>query len=98
MRFHALNLLAQVRFEIVESVEMGRLAGDSAHLIGQVRPEFILLHFQQSAIGVVDDDELLRIEEVMRNDQRAQRILGGDAAGIANHVRVPRLQSQAAFK
>jgi hypothetical protein len=98
VRLHALNLLAQVRLKIVESIEMGRLAGNGTRLLGQARPEFVLLHFQQSAVGVVDDDELLRVQQVMRNNQRAQRVIGGNSAGIANHVRVPRLQPQAAFK
>src|ERR1700688_3944719 len=34
----------------------------------------------------------------MGNDQRAQRILGGNPAGIADHMRVSGMQSQAAFK
>jgi len=37
---------------------------------------------------VVDDDELLGVQEMMRNDQGAKRIFGGDAAGIADHVGV----------
>ncbi len=98
MRFYFSHLLPHVRLEVVEGVKVSRIACDSAHLVCQVRPEFVFVHLQQSAISVVDDDELLRIKQVMRNDQRAQRVVGGYAARIADHVRVPWLQSQTAFK
>jgi hypothetical protein len=98
MRFYFSHLLPHVRFEIIEGVKVSRIAGDGAHLACQVRPEFVFLHPKQTAIGVVDNDELLRVEQVMRNNQGAQRIVGGYAASIADHVRVPWLQSQAAFK
>src|SRR5208282_2463486 len=77
---------------------MGRLAGDHAHLIRQVGPQFVLLHAQQSAVGVVDDDELLRVEQVMRDDEGANGVVGGDASGVANHVGIAGLQAQAAFE
>ena len=98
MRFHAQNLLAQVRFEIVKGIEVRGFACDRTHLTGQVRPQLVLLHFQQAAIGVVDDDELLGIEQVVRNDQRPQRVIRGNPAGIADHMCISGLQSQAALK
>jgi len=98
MRLYPSYLLAQVRFEIVECIKMGRFAGDRTHLGGEVRSQLILLHVQQPAIRVVDDDELLRVQQVMRNNQRPYRVLGGNPARIADHVRVSGLQSQAAFK
>jgi len=95
MRFYAQHLEAHVRFEIVEGVEVRRfLCGDS-HLLGQARFQFILAHFQQAAVGVVDDDEFLRVEQVMGDDQGAQGVVGGDAAGVADHVCVTGMQAEA---
>jgi len=34
----------------------------------------------------------------MGDDQRAQRVLGGNSASIADHMRISRMQSQTAFK
>ena len=47
---------------------------------------------------MVDDDELLGVEEMMRNDERANRVGGGDATGVANHVGVARMQAQAVLE
>ena len=37
---------------------------------------------------MIDDHEFLGAQQVVRNDQRAQGVLGDDAAGIADDVRV----------
>ena len=94
MRFDTVDLLAHVFFEVIEGVEVGGFAGHRAHLLGEFRAQLTFLHFQQPTIGVVDDDELLGVEQVMGDDERAQRVFGGDAAGVADHVRVARFQSQ----
>ena len=95
VRLHTLHLQADVCFQVVEGVEMRGFVCGGSHLLGQASFEFVFAHLQQAAVGVVDDDELLRVEQVMRDDQRAQGVVGGDAAGIADHVRVPGMQSQA---
>src|SRR4249919_2173095 len=86
MRFYALHLLADVRLKVVESIEMSGFTGHNTHLFGQLRAQFVFLNLEQAAVGMVDDDELLRVEQVMRDDQRAQRVFGGDAAGVTDHV------------
>ena len=43
---------------------------------------------------MIDDDEFLGIKQMMGDNQRAQRVLGGDAAGVADHVGVAWFQSQ----
>jgi len=98
VRLHPVDLPPDVFFQIIESMKaLGRSCG-SAHLCGQLFLELFLAHLEQAAIGVIDDDEFLRIKQMVRNDQRPNRIVGGDAAGIANHVGVSGLQSQAAFE
>ena len=42
----------------------------------------------QSAIGVIDDHEFLGAEQMMRDEQGAQRVVRDDAAGVADNVGV----------
>jgi len=98
VRFHAPNLLAEVFFEIIEGMKVGGCTEVGSHFFGELFLEFGLAHFEQAAIGVIDDDELLGVEQVMGNDQRAQGIFCGDAAGIADHVRVSGTQTETALE
>ena len=86
MGFYTAYLLADVLFQVIESVEMPWRAVGRAHFVREPLFQFVFANFQQAAIRVVDDDELLGVQEMMRNDQGAKRIFGGDAAGIADHV------------
>jgi len=94
MRFHLLYLLANVFFQIVERIEVSGFAGDRACLLRQSLPQFVLLDPQQAAVSVVDDDELLRVEQVMRHDQGADRVIRGNAAGIADHMCITWAQTE----
>ena len=98
MRFHPVHLLPDVSFQIVKGVKLRGRSGGGPHLGCQLLFEFSLPHSQQTAVSMVDDDELLRVQQVMGNDQRADRVIRCDSAGIADHVRIPWLQSQAAFE
>src|SRR5260370_37874648 len=98
MRLHPIHLLRVVLFQFTESVKTRRRTSSRTHLRGQLLLEFVFPHFQQAAIRVVDDDEFLRVEQVMRNNQRAQSVVGRNPARIADHVRVSWMQSQAALK
>src|ERR1017187_732842 len=95
---YALYLLPDVFFQIFKSMKMRRRAERSSHLVGKFFLKLILPHFQQSAISVVNDYELLSIQQMMRHNQRPQRVFGCNAARIADHVRVSWAQSQAAFE
>ncbi len=98
MGFHTLYLLPDIFFQIIKGMEVRRSAKRRSHLVRQFFLQLIFFYFEQAAICMVDDDELLRIEQVMGNDQRAERVFGGNSARIADHVRVAWLQSQTAFK
>ena len=91
MCFHATHLLPDILFQVVKGIEMGRFTGEGSHLRGQMRPQFVFPNPKQSAIRVVDDDEFLRVQQVMGNNQRPDRIFGGNSARIANHMGVSRL-------
>ena len=43
---------------------------------------------QHSAVAVGDHEGLLRAEQVVRDNQRADRVVAGEAAGVADDVRV----------
>jgi len=98
MRLHFAHLLAHILFQVIEGIEVGGLAGNRPHLVRELRTQLVFIYLQQTAIGVIDDDELLRVEQVMRHDQRADGIVGSDAAGVADHVRVSGTESEAVFE
>src|SRR5881296_1849527 len=41
---------------------------------------------QHAAVGVVNDEELFRAEQLVGDNQRAERVVAGASSGIANHV------------
>ena len=98
VRFDALHLFAHVSFEVVEGMEVGRLFGIGSHLFDQAGFEFVFTHFQQAAVGVVDDDELLRVEQMMGDDERAQSVFSRDASGVADHVRIAGMEAEAVLE
>ena len=58
------------------------------------RPQILLAGLHQSAIGVIDDHKFLGVEQVVRHQQRAQTIVGHNAASVADDVGVPSCQPQ----
>ena len=49
---------------------------------------------EHAAVGVVDEDDLLGAEQPLRDRQRADLVVGDDAAGVADHVRVALAQAE----
>ena len=74
------------------------LVRGGSHLHGETRLQFVFAQVQQAAVGVVDDDELLRVEQVVRHDQGAKSIVRGDAPGVADHVGVTGMQPEAVLE
>jgi len=95
VRLHLPHLFADICFQIIERVEVGGFARDGAHFVGEFRAELVFVDLQQSAICVVDDDEFLRVKQVMGNNQRADRVVGRDASGVADHVSVAGTKAEA---
>ena len=56
--------------------------------------EQVIGESQHAAAGVVDQDEFAGVEQVVRNDEAANRIVGHHASGIADDVRIASLQAQ----
>jgi hypothetical protein len=48
---------------------------------------------EHPAIGVVDQHDLARAQEALRDHQRPDRVVGDHAARVADHVRVSFLES-----
>ena len=88
MRSHLLDLLAHVFFKVIESMEGSGCYGRRSSLLLKFRAQILILKRQHAAVGVIDDDEFLRAEKLVRNDERAQGVLGDDPSGIANDVGV----------
>jgi len=93
-----LQLVADIFIDVLEGVEEGGSNGGSSGAILDLVAQIVLGGVHQSAIGVIDDHEFFSAEEMMRNDERAQRVVGDDAAGIADDVGVSFLQSQGASR
>ena len=59
----------------------------------QLLAQGLVLEGQHTAIGVIDDDELLRAQQVVRNNERPQGIFCRDPTRVADNVRLASLQS-----
>ena len=72
--------------EIVERAErhVDALAGGVREPISQSG----LVDAEQPAARVADDDDLVGAEQLLADDQRADRVLGREAAGVADDVGV----------
>jgi hypothetical protein len=97
MIFDAGDLAADILLEVFERVEVRRRYGGDAALVLELVEELIVSEGDHAAIGVIDDDEFLCAQQVMRNDQGAQRVFGGDAAGVADDVGVTGFETQKLF-
>jgi hypothetical protein len=82
------DLLPQVGLEVGERVE--RQVDVGAGLLDQVPMHVVVLEREQPAAGVLDDDDLLGAEQVLTDDQGADRVVGREAAGVADDVGVAR--------
>ena len=81
-----LDLRDEVRLEIGERLE--RQVDDRAGRLRELRAHIGVVERQHTAAGVLDDDDLPGPEEVLADDQRADGVVGGEAAGVADDVRL----------
>ena len=65
MRLNPLHLNSYIFLQVIEGVEVYQLIRARAHLLLQMFAQSFVLEAQHAAIGVVDDDELLRAHQVM---------------------------------
>jgi len=97
MIFDAGHLAAYVLLGVLEGVEVRWGYDRNAGLLFELVEELVVGKGEHAAIGVVDDDEFLSSEQVMRNDQGAQRVFGGDTAGVANDVGIAGFEAEKLF-
>src|SRR5215469_10412377 len=55
---------------------------------GKEIPHHLVGEEQHAAVGVVDDEELIRAEQLVRDDQGAKRVVARAPSGVANDVRI----------
>ncbi len=91
-----LQLVPYVFFNVLEGVEERRRNRGGSGAVLDSCPQVLLAGVHQAAVGVVDDHDLFRAQQVMRYHQRAQAVVGHDAAGIADNMGISGLQSQGA--
>ena len=94
VRLELADLLAHVLLHVLKGMEVNGRVGPCAclRLDGGVQLFFAGLH--QAAVGVIDDHELFRAQQVMGHQDRAKCIIGHDAARIPDHVHVARLEPE----
>ena len=91
------DLAADILLNVLEGVKVRWGYGGNASLLLEFVEELIVSESNHAAIGVINDDEFLRAEQVMRNDQGAQRVFGGDSSGVANDVGVASFETEKFF-
>src|SRR5712664_467989 len=98
MRMKFLQLVADIFFDVLEGIEKSRCNRGCSGTILDSGTQILFGGLHQSAIGVIDDHELFRAEQMMRHDQGTQGVVRYDAAGVSDDVGVSLLQSQSASR
>lgn len=96
MRPQFLQLMAHVLFDVLKGKKECRRDCRSPTSILDSRAQILLAGVHQPAVGVIDDHEFLGFEEVVRYQQRAQAIVGHNAASVADNMRVASCQAECA--
>ena len=65
-------------------------------LLVQLAMELLVAEREHPAVGVMDEDDLPRPEQPLRDRQRADLVVGDDTAGVPDHVRISLLQPEQA--
>jgi hypothetical protein len=91
-----LQLVADVFFDVLEGVEEGGGDRGGSSAILDAGAKILLVGVHQAAIGVVDDHEFFGTEQVVRDDERSDRVFCDDAAGVADDVRISGFQAKRA--
>src|SRR3990170_8771622 len=87
VRPDSLDLRADVLLQVAERVEAD-LCGVRAVLLRQAVLDILVLERQHAAVRVADHEELLRSEELVRNNERTESVLRRDPSCIPDHVGV----------
>ena len=91
-----LELVADVFVDVLEGVEEGGSDGGGAGAILDAGAEVLFGGVHEAAVSVVDDHELLGAEEMVRDQKRAEGIVGDDAASVADDVGVAGFEAESA--
>ena len=66
-------------------VELGCVG---AGFVGELLAQVVVRERQHPAVAVRDHERLLRAEQPVRDDERAQRVVGDEPARVADDVRI----------
>ena len=77
-----------------QEVERGELdGGGGAEVVLDGGADVVVGEGQHAAVGVLDHEDLARAQQLLRDDDGPQRVLGASAR-VADHVRVPQLDPE----
>ncbi len=93
-----LQLMPDIFFDVLERIEKSRSDRRGSRAILDSGAQILFGGVHQSAIGVIDDHDLLGAQEKVRYDQGAQGVIRNDAASIADDVSISLFQSQGASR
>ena len=65
-----------------------RIKSRRLEALRQQAPHHLVGEGLHATVGVVNDEEFLRSEQLVTDDQGANRVIGGTAAGIPNYMRI----------
>lgn len=88
MRSHLLDLLPHVRLQIAESEKVRGSDDGRSLLASEVLQEVFTRKREHATIRVLNDHRLLRPQQMMRDEHRAQDIFGHDPASMTKDMRV----------
>lgn len=91
-----LHLVADVLFDILKGIEEGWGDGGGAGAVLDAVAKVVFGSVHQATVRVVNDHDFFGAEQMVGDDEGAQRVVGDDAAGIANDVGVAGLQAHGA--
>ena len=91
-RLDAFDRLPDVDLEIAERLRVP--SRFDAGLLVQLTVKRFVAERDHAAVRVVDQDDLGRAEEPLRDCQRADRVVGRDTAGVADHMRLAFMQPE----
>jgi hypothetical protein len=86
--------LPHVLVEIAE--RLGRPLGLDAGVVLHLAAKVVVREREHSAVGVVDQHDLFRSEQSLRDRERADLVVGDHAAGVADDMRVALVEAEQA--
>src|ERR1700677_1165500 len=97
MRANFRNLAPEIGLQVRKSMEMARSVSHRTGFLLEPGEQILVLEGQHPAVSVLDDEPFVSAKQVVRNQQRADHVIGHDAASVADNVGVASLETGEVF-